>query len=74
MMIGAGIFALIGPIAELAGPPFPLTLIAGAEVRPEAVATPRSDQAISTRHDVVDRCKDEGRKPDRKSTRLNSSH
>tara|TARA_R100001086_G_scaffold232546_1_gene153799 strand:+ start:1020 stop:1445 length:426 start_codon:yes stop_codon:yes gene_type:complete len=32
VMIGAGIFALTGQIAELAGPLFPLSLIAGAVV------------------------------------------
>lgn len=32
VMIGAGIFALTGQIAELAGPLFPLALIAGAVV------------------------------------------
>ncbi len=31
-MIGAGIFALTGQIAELAGPLFPLSFIAGAIV------------------------------------------
>ena len=32
VMIGAGIFALTGQIAELAGPLFPLSFIAGALV------------------------------------------
>lgn len=32
VMIGAGIFALTGQIAELAGPLFPLSFIAGAFV------------------------------------------
>ena len=32
VMIGAGIFALTGQIAELAGPLFPLSFIAGAVV------------------------------------------
>ena len=32
VMIGAGIFALTGQIAELAGPWFPLSFIAGAIV------------------------------------------
>ena len=32
VMIGAGIFALTGQIAELAGPLFPLSFVAGALV------------------------------------------
>lgn len=32
VMIGAGIFALTGQIAELAGPLFPLAFVAGAVI------------------------------------------
>jgi amino acid transporter len=32
VMIGAGIFALTGQIAELAGPPFPFSFVVGAIV------------------------------------------
>ena len=39
VMIGAGIFALTGQIAELAGPLFPLSFVAGALITALAVMT-----------------------------------
>ena len=44
VMIGAGIFALTGQIAELAGPLFPLSFLAGALVT--AFSAYRSEERL----------------------------
>lgn len=48
VMIGAGIFALTGQIAELAGPLFPLSFIAGVEV--SALSSARVSSHVPVEH------------------------